>query len=207
MKYKIVFVISFFLNVAAAYCQDNNKTVITNSTFFKINSVYTTEPKNDSISLYCFSSNDRAVYISKIKIKKYNALNKSRDLQLNTDLYAKYRVNDNLIKMQIYTFKTATVRTNIFKVILLTLLPIPRQQHSYDVTISDDPLINEGLIMQDSIIFTKKYIGTSKSNFKKAKLSKINEIELKLTLNPNLTGILVREYENADYNVVITTKK
>lgn len=207
MKYKIVFVISFFLNVNAVYCQDNNKTVITNSTFFKINSVYTNEPKNDSISLYCFSSNDSAVYISKIKIKKYDALNKSKDVQLNTDLYAKFRVDDNLMKMQIYTFKTATIRRNIFQIIWLTLLPIPRQQHSYNVTISDHPLINEGRIMQDSIIITKKYIGTNKSNFKKGYLSKINEIKLKLTLNPNLTGILVREYENADYNVVITTKK
>ena len=206
IKNKIVLLIAFFLNLNAVFCQDNNNSIISDATFFKMNSVYTTEPKNDSISLFYFSSNDSAVYISKIKTTKYESVSKSKDLKFPTDFYGKYTVEGNLIKMQGYIARNVKIRRNFFKSLLFTFLPIPRSPSSYNLTIYDKPIINEGTLIKDSIIITKEYFGSKKSNFKKAKLSKTHKIKLNLILNPNLTGILVKEYENADYNAVIISK-
>ena len=108
--------------------------------------------------------------------------------------------------MQGYIARNVKIRRNFFKSLLLTFLPIPRSPSSYNLTIYDKPIINEGSSMQDSIIITKEYFGSKKTNFKKAFLSKTHKIKFNLIINPNLTGILVREYENADYNAVIISK-
>lgn len=200
---KYLFILLLF--VATIGCSSpqkmTEKIVPINSAFFKADAVYSKFIDDNFLNLYYFNSEDKTVYIS--KIKNNDVIFKTKDFKINTSAYGEYKIEANSIKIQKYIYKAVNVHEqSLLKRALYVLLPIPNSS-KVEVTIVDKELITEGEIKKDSLIMNKTYFGTKKFDFKMESSSKISNIKSILIYNPKFKGISTKESKYSSYSIVI----
>lgn len=176
---------------------------ISNQSFFKTDAVYSEFSENSYVNLYYFNSENKTVYISKIKKNVNDSISKKKKIQLTTSLYGRYVINGNTIKMQKDIDKVLKIKQKHIFSITFMFIPVRPSKATTDVIVVDKEIITEGYIKQDSIIITKNYLGTKKLNYKKKFLSKTNLIKSLLIYKPNLKGVILKDNEFSSYSALI----
>ncbi|MEO8255170.1 MAG: hypothetical protein ABI554_12380, partial [Flavobacterium sp.] len=145
MRKNLFILLLFVATIGCSSPQKITKNIVPiNSEFFKSDAVYSELIDNNLLNLYYFNSEDKNVYIS--KIKNDTIIYKTNDLKINTTIYGEYNLEGNMIKTQKYTFKNVMyndrkISERILFFFLNFVFPVHRASSRGAMTVVDKEII------------------------------------------------------------------